>query len=212
VSDFLRSPFCSIYLITNVTNGKRYVGQTWQSIRVRWHKHQAQKVCRKLFNAIQAHGAASFTIELLTLAATQEIANHFEAYFMDRYDSINSGYNIRGAGARGSLSLETKIKMSNARRGKPVSAAARAKQSAVRLGKKLSPETRARISAVQVGRRHTPETRAKMSVAHKGMRHAPEVYAQMGAARKALSPEDRAARGQKMWATRRANQAQRAQQ
>jgi predicted GIY-YIG superfamily endonuclease len=45
-----------VYLITNTANGKRYVGQTNQSLAARWWGHVNRNHCRILYNAIEKHG------------------------------------------------------------------------------------------------------------------------------------------------------------
>jgi len=213
-----------------MVSGKTYVGQTWTSMLRRWWQHQTQATCRKLFTAIKAHGADAFKVELLTFAATQEMADHFEAFFIDRYRSREDGYNIRGAGSHGRLSLETRAKIGDAHRGKTVSVATRKKLrdanigkkhgsptaetrekiSASQLGKKVSSETRSRLSVAHNGIGHSLETRAKMSATRKGMAFggiSPELRVKTAAARSAETPEERFVRGQKMWETRRAHAA-----
>ena len=108
----------SIYKITNVFNDKVYVGQTWSTLAHRWGQHTSgKKVCIKLCRALDKYGKSNFKIELITIAHTQEVANHWETYFIKRYDSIKNGYNIREGGSRGKHSEETKIKMSAAAMG-----------------------------------------------------------------------------------------------
>jgi group I intron endonuclease len=230
VKYFSRSHLCSIYLITHRVSGKTYVGQTWTTMMRRWRQHQSHPTCRKLFTAIKAHGVGAFKVELLTLAATQEMADHFEALFIDRYRSREDGYNLREAGAQGKLSLETRVRMGDAQRGKTISLAMREKLRAANLGKKHGPpsaETREKISAAQRGRKSSPEKRALLSKSHMGhVRSAEsrakqsetckgkvlggistETRAKMVATRVSASAEVRFARGQKMWKTRRAHAA-----
>lgn len=116
---------CSIYKITNKINEKVYVGQTWNTIRQRWfdHKKPSGKNCIKLHRAIMKYGSDNFLTELLTVCATQSISDYWESYFIKKYDSINSGYNIRSGGSRGKMSEEQKRAVGDFHRGKTMSAA-----------------------------------------------------------------------------------------
>ena len=114
---------CSIYNIINQTNGKVYIGQTWNTIKQRWfdHKKPSGKNCVKLHRAIMKHGANSFILELLTVCGTQETADYWESFFIERYDSIKTGYNIRSGGSRGKMSEEQKRAVGDFHRGKTIS-------------------------------------------------------------------------------------------
>jgi len=191
----------------------------------RWRQHQRKGRCRKLFSAINKYGVDFFRTEVLTLTGTQETADTLEAQFIEMYNSINVGYNIRGAGAHGKLSEETKDKMRQSHLGKIISEGQREKARVANLGKKKRPpsiETRAKISKANTGRKysdeartnmsdahlgkgHTKETRAKMSNTRKKMTIKPETRVKMNATRALHTPEQKHEIGQKLWATRRAN-------
>lgn len=101
-----------VYVITNLANGKTYVGQTWKTLQKRWCGHCTENSCIKLVRAIKKYGKDKFTIKLVTITHTQENADYWEIYFIQKYDSINNGYNIRLGGSNGKHSEETKRKMS----------------------------------------------------------------------------------------------------
>src|SRR5579863_9366327 len=114
------SPFCLIYLITNQINGKVYVGRTWRNLHTRFIEHCCDRGHSPyLSNSIAKYGRQNFRIELLTVCHTQEIANYWEQYFIERYRSTDraKGYNLQHGGANGKHSEETKRKMSLARIG-----------------------------------------------------------------------------------------------
>lgn len=98
--------------------GKVYVGQTWRPLAVRFKKHCEKNPCVKLYRAIKKYGKDAFTIKSLTIAHTQEVADYWESYFIKKYNSIASGYNLRTGGSRGAVSDETRQKMT-AYRNKP---------------------------------------------------------------------------------------------
>jgi DNA-binding CsgD family transcriptional regulator len=102
-----------------MTNNKQYVGQTWQSLRTRWRSHysDAKRRINKFTAAILKYGKDSFRIELITLAHTQEMADYWESYFINKYDTIKSGYNLREGGNNSKNSKESNLKNSFSHRG-----------------------------------------------------------------------------------------------
>jgi len=66
------------------------------------------------------------------------------------------------------LSEETKIKISEARKGKPLSEETKIKISEARKGKPLSEEHRRKLSEAHKGKTRSEETKRKISEAHKG--------------------------------------------
>ncbi len=85
-----------IYKITNVINGKMYIGKTEGDIQERFKQHQQDKNKRRnekrpLYNAMNKYGIENFTIELL------EITNNpkeKEQYYIKKYNTYgNTGYN-----------------------------------------------------------------------------------------------------------------------
>lgn len=142
---------CTIYLVTNKINGKQYVGQTWNTLHRRWANHVTNKGVIKLYNSIKKYGKDNFTIEFLTLAHTQPVADYWEDYFIKKYDTIKSGFNIREGGSRGKVSPSTKKKMS-----------------AWQIGRKLSDEHKSNVAKGRMGLKPSAETLQKLSVVRKG--------------------------------------------
>jgi group I intron endonuclease len=88
-----------VYLVTNTINGKRYVGQTSQSLERRWFLHQHRKSCKALHSAINKYGAENFTIEVLFSPPTREQAGELEIEYIDRYNTkAPNGYNLTQGG------------------------------------------------------------------------------------------------------------------
>lgn len=180
---------CKIYLITNKVNNKKYVGQTWKSIHVRFNQHNSRNSCPKLFNAIKSYGRNNFTIEEIASTKCQECANYLEDYFINLYNSLSRdfGYNLKTGGYGGKHSEETKLKISKANTGKknPISEATKKKLSIVRKGqagtfrgKKHTDKTKLIISnkaKIRVagegnpmfGKEHSIETKAKIGKSSK---------------------------------------------
>jgi group I intron endonuclease len=107
----------AVYLITNLVNGKVYVGQTWWSARRRWTKHQTDaRVGRKQYfhAAIRKHGAESFALGLLGCAESQEELDAFETLWIILLDATNPsiGYNTKQGGRGGKHTAATKKKIS----------------------------------------------------------------------------------------------------
>ena len=70
-----------VYLILNLVNGMKYVGQTTQSLKTRFRQH-ANRKDSLIGEAIQIYGRENFTIELLETCATQKELNMRERYWI----------------------------------------------------------------------------------------------------------------------------------
>jgi hypothetical protein len=164
-----------IYRVTNLTNGKRYVGQTVRAIPQRWAAHVSAANTNSpqwLAQAIKKYGADNFIIEVIDTVFSHTEALAAEAKWIAFYDATGAdGYNMTGGGP-GIVGYrhtdEAKAKMSKARKGKPRPPGFGPKISAALKGRHHSPETRAKIGDVHRGLKHTPEARAKMSAALRG--------------------------------------------
>jgi group I intron endonuclease len=105
----------SIYLITNIENGKQYVGQTKQNLTTRFKKHKnavtSGRGCPLLRNSMKHHGVDKFVCELI-VKCEEDVADEYEIMFIDLYDTVNKGYNILpGGGSRpGNMPKEVRIK------------------------------------------------------------------------------------------------------
>jgi group I intron endonuclease len=111
-----------IYKITNLINGKVYIGQTIHLLGTRWSQHYAKSSnYPKLSNAIKKYGKENFTIKELEICNSMEELNKKEEYWIKELDSINKGYNLceGGGNSKGyKHTKESRKKMSNARKGK----------------------------------------------------------------------------------------------
>lgn len=127
--------FCgTIYLLTNLITGKKYVGQTTRPLKARINDHQEQS---RLLNprmvihrSIKKHGFKNFTVETLATCPNQEALDWAELHFATIHNTFYPhGYNLRAGTGRGSTSEETKRKIGLGA-----------------LGRVCTPETRAKIS------------------------------------------------------------------
>lgn len=105
-----------IYLITNKTNGKIYIGK--HSTNNLDDGYMGSGKIIKL--AIKKEGIKNFTKEILSYADTLETLNFLERFYIKKYKARNSdiGYNISEGGDGSKLSEETKEKISKANKGK----------------------------------------------------------------------------------------------
>ena len=87
-----------IYKYTNKINGKKYIGQTMNSLEERAQSQGSNyQTCPRFWNAIQKYGWASFIGEIIIdNIKTKEEANYLEQYYISVYQSDNEeyGYNI----------------------------------------------------------------------------------------------------------------------
>ena len=94
-----------IYKITNLVNGKIYIGQTVQSLEERFYKHCAKYSDKLHFvmpikQAIFKYGKENFKMELIE-ECDIELLNEREQYWIAYYDSYNNGYNCTLGGYSG---------------------------------------------------------------------------------------------------------------
>lgn len=141
----------SIYLITNLLNNKKYVGQSTNPIsRIRRHLSIVKSKNKKnhIHSAINKYGKDNFKFEEICSCVTSySDLNELERYFIKYFNCYgDNGYNetLGGGGSPGKFaSNETKEKMCIARKGKTPS----------------------------LGMKHTEQTKNKMSEDRKGAKH-----------------------------------------
>lgn len=109
-----------IYKITNLVNGKCYIGQTVGSIEARWKRHCSDSnKCPAIHNAILKYGIQNFQVEQIDTATSQEELNEKEAHWITTLNTISpNGYNLQNGGLREQLSQESCEKISNTIRDK----------------------------------------------------------------------------------------------
>ena len=92
-----------IYKITNMVNGKQYIGQTTRSLQQRWREHcSTRSGCTYLHNAIEKYGKENFRVEQIDVALDQEELNYKEQQYIKCYNTIVPyGYNLDSGGGNG---------------------------------------------------------------------------------------------------------------
>lgn len=90
-----------IYKVTNTVNGKVYVGQTKDTVEIRWKKHldnaknnpDKQIICK----AMSKYGVDNFNVEEICRVPFEDL-DFFEVYYIKKYDSFQNGYNMTPGG------------------------------------------------------------------------------------------------------------------
>lgn len=87
-----------IYVVFNLYSRKHYIGQTTRTFNERypngWLEEHAYK--EKVSKDLNKYGKDSFIyIKLYDIAYNKEHLDALESYYMDKFDSINNGYNHR---------------------------------------------------------------------------------------------------------------------
>ena len=113
-----------IYVITDNTNGKQYVGQTIHSAELRFAQHckPSEVTCRLLHRAIMAHGKENFTVAVLETVESAEKLDEREIYWISELNTLTpNGYNLNSGGnGKRFVSEETRQRISESRKGKCV--------------------------------------------------------------------------------------------
>lgn len=104
-----------IYKITNLIDGKVYIGQTIKSLTNRWTGHCTTNNCRYLKSAIDKYGKENFTIEEIDGANSLSELNYLEQHYIYMHNSLApNGYNLRFGGDNSPHNEETKKKIGEA--------------------------------------------------------------------------------------------------
>ena len=177
-------PYGIIYLVTNLVNGKYYVGQTTCPLKVRWTQHLSDAARRPkhlyLHRAISKYGVEHFTCVQIDEADSPEALNIKESEHIARLNSCvpSVGYNRTYGGDNGVIG-EVRERIRQSLKGRKWTrtpeqrAAAIARLLAIPRPAHHSPERRAKISASLTGLVRSEESKAKQSASARGKKRAP---------------------------------------
>lgn len=156
-------------------NGKKYIGITSRNPKKRWANGKGYKNNMYFCRAIEKYGWKNIEHIILFTNLTKEEAEKKEIELIAKYKTTNRkfGYNINNGGnCVGTISEETKIKISIANKGKKVSEETREKMRKANLGKHHSQETREKMSKNNTkywkDKHHSQETKEKLRKANLG--------------------------------------------
>ena len=111
-----------IYLITNKITRKQYVGQTLQNdIHIRWNQHKRRyktMLGRCILSAYQKYGIQNFDFKIICVCFDDD-CNKLEEFYIKKFNTlVPNGYNLQTGGNNCKHSEETKLLMSQNRKGK----------------------------------------------------------------------------------------------
>lgn len=183
--------FNYVYKITNLVNGKIYIG-----------KHSTDRLddgymgsSRRVKLEYSAIGKENFEKTILAYSDDEEELKELEKFYITTLNATDPdvGYNIVcESGGFQTLSEEQKRKISQSLKGRPLSEHRKQKISAAMTGekhpmygKKHSEETKQKIRESMkgkqqcLGKRHSEETKRKISQSLKGKKHSEETKQKM---------------------------------
>ena len=158
-----------VYKITNLVNGKVYIGAS-KNIEKRWRDHK-KRINSPIHSDLESYGLDNFKFEVL-LECPETMLAQWERDMICLYDSDDpeKGYNSP-------KDRPYSLKLSEALKGIPCSEEHKRKLSEAHKGHKHTEEERRKISEANRGRHnipHSEEAKRKISEAHKGTPHSEE--------------------------------------
>jgi len=98
----------TIYSIVNNINNKIYIGQTTQKVEERWKQH-CYSTHSYIGRAIHKNGKENFLFNIIQEVEYEDgfdiikKLNELEIYYINKFDSYNSGYNLTIGGSKGTI-------------------------------------------------------------------------------------------------------------
>lgn len=176
-----------IYIITNLVNGKYYIGRTNKTFKGRVGDHFNHLTNNNhgnihLQNAWNLYGKDSFVMDVLEFTKELDNINEIEGFYIEKYNAVQDGYNrIDSRDGVAIYTEEMRNKISNARKihvnkmkelyGTGVSPESIEKNRQKKLGKVMPKGTGEKISKALKGKKGKPcseETKRKLSKINKG--------------------------------------------
>ena len=171
--------FGVVYLIWNMVNGKKYVGQTIQPLKKRFQEHAKCKKSAPISRAIRKYGKENFYCGVIKSCASKEELDYWEKFYIAVLKTkVPYGYN-RTDGGEGTIGYrhtpECRAKLSAEKTGeknhffgKHLSEEHRASIKMALTGKTRSPEHCKNLSLSKLGKPLPSETCIKMSESQSG--------------------------------------------
>lgn len=161
-----------IYKFTHIATGRSYIGQTIQDPNRRRLEH----VCHSnhspksyhFHNALNLYGIDAFSFEVIAEAPSLDELNSLEIEFINKFDSIANGFNIREGGGNKRHSPESIERMKEAQRAAHARRRADGteggwtrKDGGPMKGKKCSKEHKAKLGLANKGKQRTEEQKER---------------------------------------------------
>ena len=155
-----------IYKITNLINGKEYIGQHSCNRSYYFGSGIVLK------DAIKKYGRENFRKEVIGYAFDKGQLDWMEKFYIQYYDTkAPKGYNLT-EGGEGMFGYrhneETRKKLSKALKGKKQSLEWIEKRTRPNIGKKRTEETKRKMREARKGFKPTDKTKKRLSESHKG--------------------------------------------
>lgn len=165
-----------IYKITS-PSGKIYIGQSIDiRKRLNYYKNLRNKQQPKLYNSFLKYGVDAHKFEIIELCM-QKYLNNVERYYQQKYDTVNNGLNlmyVKNEYFNGKHSEETRKKISDGLKGKPLHKNTRKAIILTNKTRVLSPETIEKMRKAQIGKKASEETKAKQLAKRIGLKRTDE--------------------------------------
>ena len=154
-----------VYEITNLINGKKYIGKRSCKCLIEEDKYMGSG--KSLIKALNKYGYNNFKKEILKICNTEQEAYEMEKYFIKKFNAVESReyYNIRDGG-QGFSSEDSKRLWENEDFRLKCSGRVISKETRIKISNSLKANPNASIG--MKGKTHTIEARNKISLAHKG--------------------------------------------
>ena len=159
-----------IYLVTNLIDGKMYVGKTEKEIRERWKTHIENSKNPKrhqeyLYRAIRKHGLDNFSLQCITETESADDLNQLERlWILSLCTHAPHGYNMTygGDGVPGTPEVREKIRLKAV--GRPTSALQKETASKLFRGKPKPFAQRQKMAAHWDKKRREKQARIAVAV------------------------------------------------
>lgn len=144
----------NIYILTNLTNGRQYVGQTVRDLKKRIAEHKNNKGIYPISVAIKKYGISNFKI--VSFSCPEENLDWNESLLIKELNTlVPNGYNLESGGHKNkNHSEKTKEKISKSLKGKMI-------------GEK-NPMYKIGDMHPMFGRHHSEESNKKNKISHLG--------------------------------------------